>query len=181
MKVIIALGNPGTNYIRTRHNTGFLYADFLISEFGNSNWKHESKLRADIYDLFIENQKILVVKPTTFMNDSGTAVYKCLQFYKTLVSDIIVVHDDLDIFLGKYKLVKQKGPKGHNGLLSIEKHIHTDEFIRLRIGVNNRLEDMNRYQSGEEYLLSVFTQEEFLLLSETFTKTLKELIFRLIH
>lgn len=143
MKLLVGLGNPGAKYEQTRHNVGFLFLDYL---------QKQQKL----------NKQIKTLKPDTYMNRSGIAVAKELSFYKLLPANLIVVHDDLDLKLGEFKIQFGKGPKLHNGIESIEHLIGSKEFWRVRVGIDNRVPD-NRV-SGESYVLQNFTPEELLVL-----------------
>ena len=143
MKLLVGLGNLGPKYQNTRHNVGFLFLDFLVKN--------------DLLD-----KQIKTLKPDTYMNQSGLAVAKKLSFYKLRPVNLIVVHDDLDLRLGEYKVQFGKGPKLHNGVDSVEKAIGTKDFWRVRIGVDNRIPD-NRV-SGESYVLQNFTPEELTIL-----------------
>jgi PTH1 family peptidyl-tRNA hydrolase len=139
MKLLVGLGNPGSKYLQTRHNVGFLFIDYLV----------KNKLL---------NKQFRTLKPDTFMNNSGLAVSKELNFYKLLPADLIVVHDDLDLRLGEFKMQLGKGPHLHNGVESVEKSVGTKEFWRVRVGVDNR--DLENRVSGQSYVLQNFTTEE---------------------
>ena len=155
MKLLVGLGNPGPKYLNTRHNVGFLFLDYLAK---NS----------------LLDKQVKTLKPDTYMNDSGKAVARELQFYKLKPVDLFVVHDDLDLRLGEYKIQLGKGPKLHNGVDSVEKAIGTKDFWRARIGVDNRIPD-NR-ASGESYVLQNFDQSELELLeTQVFPKVAIEL------
>ncbi|MBU1071203.1 aminoacyl-tRNA hydrolase, partial [Patescibacteria group bacterium] len=114
MKLIVGLGNIGEKYKNTRHNVGFMVVDELE--------KHKEDLG-----------KVMLVKPATFMNESGRAVAKMVRFYKLDLDNLYVVHDDLDLKLGEYKIQKGVGPKVHNGILSVEKELGDKEFWRVRV------------------------------------------------
>lgn len=171
MKLIIGLGNPGPQYTKTRHNVGFLCLDYIANKLGKSSddWKNDQKLTADI--IIIPNKYILL-KPQTFMNRSGEAVTRTMQFYKLGLQDITVIHDDLDIKIGIYKISIGKGPKLHNGTSSIENKVGKD-FQRVRIGVENRTPE-NRIP-GESYVLQDFTTEEMPMLTQVFEDICKQI------
>lgn len=137
MKLIIGLGNPGEDYINTRHNTGLLVAKILAKKGDTS-------------------QKIL--ESDVFMNDSGTFVKKMVDYYKVPLDLVYIVHDDLDLPLGSYKIQFGVGPKDHNGLIDIEKKLGTDQFWRIRVGIDNR--DKDKRPSGEDYVLERFSANE---------------------
>lgn len=174
MKVIIGLGNPGKQYVYTRHNTGMLFVDFFLEYIKKNksceveNYFKNSKLKSNGIYFYINNVKYLIIKPLEFMNNSGQAVIAISQFYKIPPDDILVAHDDLDIMLGEYKIQKGKGPKQHNGLDSIQKSLNTKLFWRIRIGIENR--KIDNKVSGVDYVLSNFTRQEILKLQSTFKK-----------
>lgn len=135
MKLIIGLGNPGEKYKNNRHNVGHMVADSLLN--GSSS------------------KDISVKKTSVFMNDSGTEVKKLLGSLDP--NNLYIIHDDLDIPLGSYKIQKGKGPKLHNGILSIERELGREDFRRVRIGVENR---KGEAVLGEEYVLQDFGEDE---------------------
>jgi PTH1 family peptidyl-tRNA hydrolase len=137
MRLIVGLGNPGRKYQNTRHNTGFLVVDQLKSRI------------SDGFKIF---------KSDEFMNESGSFVKKLVDRYKIDLNNLYVIHDDLDIRLGEYKIQFGKGPKDHNGILDIEQKLGTKDFWRVRVGVDNR--PLDGRPMGEEYVLQNFTEEE---------------------
>jgi|SRR3989344_22473 len=157
MKLLVGLGNPEKTYVKNRHNVGFMFLDTMCKE-----WKAESKFYGEVGEAQINGEKMLLLKPSTFMNESGKAVAAVVKFYKINVRNIIVVHDDLDLAFGTYKMQRGRGPKVHNGLLSIEKSLGSVDFWRIRIGVDGR--DDDKRIPGEVYVLQDFTQEEIVLL-----------------
>lgn len=154
MKVIIGLGNIGEKYEKTRHNVGFMLVDYLVERLGinfNNSPKH--------FSLVAKNQEYILVKPQTFMNESGKAVRAICDYFNVNVEeDLIVVHDDLDIELGQFKRQQGTGPKVHNGLDSIYQHLGTKDFLHFRIGIDDRGGD--RTIPGSNYVLSQFSQDE---------------------
>jgi peptidyl-tRNA hydrolase, PTH1 family len=162
MKLVIGLGNPGKKYVNTRHNMGLLVAEALSAQILKS--KHQIPNKS----------KIIILKSQNFMNESGSFVGKMLTDYRLQTSDLYIVHDDLDISLGSYKIQFGIGPKIHNGVNSIEQEIGTKDFWRVRIGVDNRKSDDRTL--GEEYVLQDFTEEERVILD----KTIKEVVQKLI-
>lgn len=168
MKLIIGLGNPGKKYEMTRHNAGFLYADFLRQELGFPSFVLDKKMSAEISSGKINNEKILIVKPQTFMNLSGEAVLKLLQFYKLSHSDIIVIHDDLDIALGKFKVAVSSRSAGHNGVQSIIDVLGTKNFRRIRLGICP-IGHIRPIQP-EDFVLQDFLPDELAGLSRVFSE-----------
>ena len=170
MKLIIGLGNPGEEYKKTRHNTGFLTVDKIsdsISAQGGpvlgwqfSSFSIQQKFNAEISQGIINDEKIILAKPQTFMNNSGQAVRAVLDYYKIDPKDIIVIHDDLDIPLGKYKLSKNKNSGGHKGVQSIIDHLGTKDFTRIRIGIGTGVQDSSCKIPTEKFVLERFSKEE---------------------
>ncbi|WP_338972662.1 aminoacyl-tRNA hydrolase [Spiroplasma endosymbiont of Panorpa germanica] len=135
MKIIFGLGNPGTQYQRTRHNAGFLLLDEIISRY-QADLVGE-KFKSQIYSASIGGEKVLMIKPLTFMNLSGEAVSQFVNFYKLDLNDFIVIHDEKDFSIEKQQFKNSGSAAGHNGLKNIITHFHTTDFQRLRIGVGN--------------------------------------------
>lgn len=167
MYLIVGLGNPGEEYQKTRHNAGFL---FLQKMAGKDNFSLDKKQEAET----LKKGEVFLVKPQTFMNESGRAVRKIMDFYKLGIENLVVVHDDLDIAFGEYKIQKEKGPKVHNGLKSIESYLGRNDFWRVRLGVDNRQPGVG-YGTGADYVLSRFTSEEIKLLDKVIEEAVKEL------
>lgn len=164
MKLIVGLGNPGEEYTHTRHNVGFMFLDYLLAKTHSAHFDHNKKCESDLVEISINEIRFLLQKPHTFMNESGRAVRKCMDFYKIPLEDVIIVHDDLDIKLGHHKIQKGKGPKMHNGVNSVENVLGSSDFIRVRIGVENRLQPI----VGSEYVLNNFTKDEESVLTDVF-------------
>jgi PTH1 family peptidyl-tRNA hydrolase len=190
MKLVVGLGNPGKRYEGTRHNIGFLVLDELKARIAKSqipkskqsqnlNFKFQKRMESEVVRL----ERVVLAKPQTFMNRSGEAVKKLVTSYKLQVTSLYVVHDDLDIELGKYKIQFGKGPRQHNGLQSIYERLGSKEFWHVRLGIENRFRETsnsklqipNKFKadndsnpkrfdaariSGEEYVLQKFTKEE---------------------
>ena len=175
MKLIVGLGNPGKRYKNTRHNVGFVISDkladklMLLSGGETEYFSMDSKFDSEILKL----DKAILVKPQTFMNDSGKAVSSVSSFYKIDNENLYAVHDDLDIKLGEYKIQKGKGPKDHNGLSSIYKKLGTKEFWHVRIGVENR--KVGDRTMGEEYVLKEFGDEEMKIIDKVVNEAVEEL------
>ena len=134
MKVIVGLGNPGSEYESTKHNVGFMLADAIAKETNAGNWRES--FNALITDVFIDGEKIFLVKPLTYMNLSGEAVRPILDYYKLTVEDLIVAHDDMDLPVGVIRLRPKGSGGGHHGIESIIQHLGGNEnFARVRIGI----------------------------------------------
>lgn len=157
MLLIIGLGNPGTKYIGNRHNAGFIMLDKIQKELDFPEFSFEKKFNAEISE---GSNKILLVRPQTFMNNSGEAVQKILSYYKLIPNDLIVIHDDLDIEIGNYKISSDSSAAGHNGVQDIMDKLGTQNFKRIRIGVETAGGRANRQIPGETFVLENFTEEE---------------------
>ena len=181
MKLVVGLGNPGEKYARTRHNLGFMVVDKL-GQMVNGQWSTVKKFNS----LVIGYQPLAIfAKPTTFMNSSGNSVKSLANYYKIQSPNVWVIYDDLDIKLGQYKIQKGVGPKLHYGVQSIESKLRTKDFWHVRVGVDNRKNEIlnsklqitnYRRISGEEYVLQEFTEEERKILDKVIEKLARELI-----
>ena len=136
MKLVVGLGNPGKEYVETRHNVGFAVVELLAEWNHAGGWA--SKFDGLVADCHVGAQKVLLVKPTTFMNRSGSCVRKVCDFYKTPPEDVLVVCDDLDLPLGRLRLKGKGSSGGQNGLKDIVRHLATEEVARLRVGIGER-------------------------------------------
>jgi PTH1 family peptidyl-tRNA hydrolase len=171
MRLVVGLGNPGEKYRFSRHNIGFMSVDFLVAQiFGKFLPCHYQK---KVLSETLKYKDTVFAKPQTFMNSSGLAVKKLVNFYKVNISDLWIIHDDLDIKLGQYKIQRSVGPKLHNGIESVENLLGKTNFWRVRIGVDNR--DTDNRISGEEYVLQNFTGEERKVLSDVIAKVCDDL------
>ncbi len=138
MKLIVGLGNPGEKYANTRHNLGFMAADTLLEKLEplkKTFWEDEAKLKSQIKQIKLGDTTLLLAKPTTYMNDSGIAVSKILNYYKIDPTDLIVIYDDLDMPFGKIRVRFGGGAGGHHGVESIMEQIKSDKFLRIRLGI----------------------------------------------
>jgi len=136
IKMIVGLGNIGKEYENTRHNVGQWLIAKIAQEQGES-FSVNSKLNCHIAKVMIDYNSVLLVFPTTLMNNSGLAVIKVANFYKIEPNEILIVHDELDISNGQIRLKQGGGHGGHNGLRSIHQHLGTNEYLRLRIGIDH--------------------------------------------
>jgi PTH1 family peptidyl-tRNA hydrolase len=130
--LVVGLGNPGREYARNRHNVGHLVVDELARRHDGS-WK--SKFDGQLSEIRLDGHKVALLKPETYMNESGVAVSSATRFYKLEPSEVLVVHDEGDFDLGRLELKVGGGLSGHNGLRSIAQHLKTPDFLRLRVGV----------------------------------------------
>ncbi|MFS8131070.1 MAG: aminoacyl-tRNA hydrolase [Candidatus Dojkabacteria bacterium] len=173
VRVIFGLGNLGKAYVNTRHNIGF---DFVEKLADFRRFLEEPKLKSLIHMSELGGAKRIFAEPTTQMNLSGEAVSLICNFYKIEPSEVLVIHDDLDLRLGSYKLQFGKGPKIHNGLLSIENRLGTAKFWRLRVGVDNREVSTRDLMSGADYVLGHFKVDEVKMLDEVFYNVREEIL-----
>ncbi|MFZ2188995.1 MAG: aminoacyl-tRNA hydrolase [Candidatus Moraniibacteriota bacterium] len=141
MKLVIGLGNPGQKYELTRHNLGFIFLNKLRDKWSFPNFSEEKKFNAEISQGEIAGEKIILAKPQNFMNLSGETVKKLMTFYKISVDNLLVIHDDVDISCGKYKLATESSSAGHNGVQNIIDNLGTKKFARLRIGVKKETDE----------------------------------------
>lgn len=171
MNIFIGLGNPGEKYQNNRHNTGHMFIDYLVNKLTSlrvDELKEKNKPIAKIYT----SENTILAKSLTFMNESGKAIKRILNTLHVLRYTLYVVHDDLDIPLGKFKIQFANGPKLHNGIKSIEETLKTKDFWRIRIGVDNRKKE--NWINGETYVLQNFLGEEKeVLINQVFPKIFK--------
>lgn len=172
MKLIIGLGNPGSEYEKTRHNVGFAVLDALRNNLELDKFKKENKFNAEITTGQYRNQKIVLVKPLTYMNRSGDAVQKISNYFKVGPADCLVICDDLDTPFGKLRIRKKGGPGTHNGLKSINP-VLGPEYPRIRIGIENRPPDMIKKTDAAGYVLGRFSNEEEQTLKNIFINTVE--------
>lgn len=163
MKIIVGLGNPGREYSATRHNAGFLVVDELARRWNCQSWKNKSN--AQIAE-FRGTEQVLLVKPQTYMNLSGTSVGELARWYKVDSEDIVVVFDDLDLPVGRLRLRMKGGSGGHRGIESLLTHLSKDTFARVRLGIGRPPEGWE----VADYVLSRFTAEEEPLVEQAIAK-----------
>lgn len=164
--LIIGLGNIGTKYENTRHNVGFQCVDFIHQNWKGVTWNEEKKFHAFISQIIIKGKKIILAKPTTFMNLSGEAVKKLSNYFKIKPEEIIIIYDDLDLPFGSIRIRKKGGPGTHNGMKSIVEHLKTENFPRIRIGIESR----EKKTEATGYVLAQWSKKEQKELKKTFEK-----------
>jgi len=140
MKIILTQGNPGSQYAATRHNVGWMIADALAASQGIS-FSNQAKFFAAITEFSLDNEKILLVKPTTFYNETGRTARALLDFYKLRSTDMLVIHDDLSLPFGTLRVREKGNAAGNNGIRSLNTHLG-EAYWRLRIGIWNELRDI---------------------------------------
>ncbi|HBZ82535.1 MULTISPECIES: aminoacyl-tRNA hydrolase [Brevibacillus] len=160
MKVIIGLGNPGKKYEDTRHNAGFMAIDKISDKWGIP--VTQNKFRALVGEGRVEGEKVLLVKPQTYMNLSGESVAEILKFYKLIPDDLVVIFDDLDLPTGQLRLREKGSAGGHNGIKSMIQHLGTQEFKRIKVGISRP----EPGRSVSDYVLQSFPAAERTLIQE---------------
>ena len=162
MKLLVGLGNPGTEYAKTRHNMGYRAVDEIVRRFCFDAFKSEHK--GLLSRGTIDGEKCFILKPETYMNLSGESVQSVMAFYKISPEDVIVFHDDLDLPVGKVKVKIAGGSGGHNGIKSVDSHIGPN-YMRVRIGI-----DKNKVIDTADYVLGKPSQDEQKILEVIFEK-----------
>lgn len=159
MKLIVGLGNPGKEYDKTRHNIGFK----IIDKYAELNNIKINKKKFDgLYEeVNINGEKIILLKPQKYINLSGEVIRKYIDFYKIEIDDLLIISDDLDQDIGKYKIKYKGSSGGHNGLKDIELHLKTKEYKRIKIGVSN-----NKNIDTKDYVLGKFSSKDLKVINE---------------
>ncbi|MCI1903857.1 MAG: aminoacyl-tRNA hydrolase [Enterococcaceae bacterium] len=155
MKAVIGLGNPGTKYQQTKHNIGFMVVD-RIARKEAAAFKYEKVFEAEVADFRLNGEKILLIKPWTFMNESGRAAGPLLTYYGIDLKDVLVVHDDLDLAVGKLRLRTKGSAGGHNGIKSLISYFRTPNFNRVRVGIGRP----KAHRAVVDHVLSPFDSED---------------------
>ena len=153
MKLIVGLGNPGREYENTRHNIGFHYLDLYAKKLGITSY--QNKFNGDYQKIKLNGEDVILLKPLSYMNLSGEVVSKFANYYKIKPEDILVIHDDLDISVGRIKLKENGSSGGHNGIKNIILHLGCESFKRLKVGISK---DSNI--ETKDYVLGKFLKED---------------------
>ena len=165
-KLIIGLGNPGKEYDNTRHNIGFMFLDYYLNKKGIlADWK--KKFNGLYVESLIGGEKVIFLKPQSYMNLSGTVVNQFMSYFKIDISDILVFSDDMDLLTGNFKLKDKGSCGGHNGLRNIENCLSSSEYKRLKIGISK-----DKDADMKDYVLGKFSKTD----TETYNKLFDELI-----
>ena len=154
MKLIVGLGNPGKQYEQTRHNIGFIVIDKLAEKLNIQ--LHQAKFKGLFGSGLVEGEKVLLLKPLTYMNLSGESIRAIMDFYQIDIEDLVVIYDDLDLPAGRIRLRQRGSAGGHNGIKSTISHLGTQEFNRIRVGINRPTNGM----AITDYVLGRFSEEE---------------------
>lgn len=164
MKLIVGLGNPGEKYENTRHNLGFMVVDKLLGELEpveKSFWEENKYVKSLVKKVKFGNTDLILAKPQTFMNESGKAATLLSSFFSIKPENIFVIHDDLDLPLGKIRIRTSGASAGHKGVQSIIEHLGTDKFLRVRLGIGESEEgEKQNHRAVEDFVLSKFSEGE---------------------
>ena len=166
MKLIVGLGNPGKDYASTRHNVGFSFLDYYL-DTKNIHEKWSKKFDGEYIQTTIEKEKVIFLKPLTYMNLSGNSVIQLVQYFHVELDDILIISDDLDLNIGNFKLKDSGSSGGHNGLKSIENQLGSNQYKRLKIGISK-----NNDMDTKDYVLGSFSKED----KETLNELFKQLV-----
>ncbi|MYE07277.1 MAG: aminoacyl-tRNA hydrolase [Oligoflexia bacterium] len=147
MKLIVGLGNPGKKYLLTPHNIGWIVLDALACHW-DLKWRAKTKLQSQVTS--VEQKNILLVKPLTYMNLSGSAIKNIIHYYKINLDDVLVIHDDTDLPFLSLRFHKNRGPAGHNGLKSINKELGSQDYARMRVGMGHNTIPFDKQQKEQE-------------------------------
>src|SRR5579872_3143964 len=188
MKLIIGLGNPGEKYEKTRHNVGFMALDQFLKDFESEKetvWTDSAKFKSDIAEITWQHkketpgtiphgeEKIILAKPKTYMNDSGLAVGLLVNFYKVSPEDVWILHDDVDFPIGSMRIRLGGASAGHRGIMSIIEQLGTDKFYRFRLGIGRPGE--SEHSGVSHYVLDTFTHEDHSKIRELLKRASKAL------
>lgn len=174
MKIIVTLGNPGVKYSNTRHNAGFIFGDKIAQKL-SCTFTLENKFKAEIAKGEYNSQAIWIIKPQTFMNLSGESLRAFLNFYKTDISDFLIIYDDISLPIGTIRFKATGSNGGHNGIKSVVQNIGTEKFDRIKIGIGPQ----PPYMKSEDFVLGQFSKEEREELDKTMDKALEAVFFYL--
>lgn len=174
MKLLAGLGNPGKKYSITRHNVGFLLIEKIMKDFTWPALKQNKNFQAKIGQTKLDEKKIIVALPQDYMNNSGESVKKISAYYKIKPENIIIIHDEIDLPLGKFKTSFNRGSAGHHGVQSIIDQLKTKNFWRVRIGVGPKIKSLNF--PNERFVLENFKKDELKQFNDLFEFLSQEII-----
>ncbi|MFC3928000.1 aminoacyl-tRNA hydrolase [Streptococcus caprae] len=176
VKLIVGLGNVGSKYDQTRHNIGFMVLDRMAEQYQVS-FTEDTTFKAFIASTFVNGEKIYLVKPTTYMNNSGLSVRALLAFYNIDIKDLIVIYDDLDMEVGKIRFRQKGSAGGHNGIKSIIAHIGSQDFERVKVGIGRPAPNMTVIN----HVLGRFQGDDAIIITQTIDKVDKAVNYYLEH
>lgn len=165
MRLVVGLGNPGKEYANTRHNIGFQLVDAIVKNKGIEF--NKSKFNAKYCECNINEEKVIFIKPLSYMNLSGSVVAEFVSYYKIPSQNVLVIQDDLDMNVGRVKIVYNSSSGGHNGIKDIERCLGTKEYIRIKIGIAN-----DKNVDTKDYVLGNFSQAELEILRQDYVRLL---------
>ncbi len=171
---IVGLGNPGKKFEKTRHNLGFRVIDLFAKKNKFPKFEFSEKLSSLISEGSVFGKEVLLIKPQTFMNNSGKALKLVVQHLKIDLENLWIIHDDLDFPLGKIKIVKNRGSAGHKGVQSIIEELKSKDFVRFRLGIGRE-----ERKSKKDFVLEKFTKEEEKILKKVIKKVIEAIEFSL--
>ena len=157
MRLVVGLGNPGRKYNKTKHNVGFMCLDLYAKKHG-LKFKKENKFSGES----LKSGDLVLLKPHTFMNLSGDSIQKIMRFYDVQIENVMIIYDDLSLPLGKIRLREKGSAGGHNGIKSVIQHVKTNEFKRIKVGI-----DSNPMIETKNYVLSKFSKQETKIMNES--------------
>lgn len=160
MKLIVGLGNPGNDYLKTKHNVGFMCIDKVLDKLNIKLDKH--KFNGDYFQGIINDQKFIILKPQTYMNLSGECVVQFVNYFKISLEDILVIYDDLDLEISQFKIKLKGASNGQKGIENIMSHLHTRDIARIRIGIGR-----DKNISTRNYVLTTFNEQQLIDLNKT--------------
>jgi len=170
IKLIVGLGNPGSKYANTRHNVGFNFIEYIVHK-ERKMLKYNKNFLGKFSDIKISEKYIKLLMPDTFMNESGRSISSISKWMNLSAENILIIVDDIDMPFGKIRLRRKGSSGGHNGLKSIENHLGSIEFARIKIGIGSPIHDeMNRNTRVIKHVLSKFTYKESMVLEELYSK-----------
>lgn len=179
MKIIVGLGNPGGKYLQSRHNVGYQIVDLIKEKLEFPDFAEKPKFKSLISEGTCGDEKLILLKPLTFMNLSGEAVKKAAGYYKVGMHDIWVIYDDLDFETGKFKIRAKGGAGTHNGIRSIVTETGSDEFKRWKIGIESRTDEGKLKIPSRSFVLAKFLEKENEIMNEVREKAAESVIFAL--
>ena len=166
MKLIVGLGNPGKEYSRTRHNIGWMLLDLLAEKNSASAFHDQAAFHAEIAEARVGTEKVLFVKPSTYMNNSGEAVQALVSYYHLTSADVLIIQDEMDYPPGKFAFAASGGAAGHNGIGSIHTLLGTKEISRFRLGIGRPMGEIK----SQNYVLEAFSEQERMLINDSFVR-----------
>jgi PTH1 family peptidyl-tRNA hydrolase len=171
MFLIVGLGNPGEKYENTPHNIGFITIDGFARDKNFPDFRMERKFNAEISEKTINDEKIILAKPQTFMNNSGSSIKRIIDVLKIGIENLIVIHDDIDIPFGQIKIAKNRGSAGHKGVVSAIKELGTTDFVRIRVGIQtDKAGHPHSHINVEKFVLKKFEGKEKTAVKEAVNK-----------